>query len=68
VAASPFAMLNDRNLLRLVTDAVHEDDALHLALTCLVPSGRSSYSICIYKVLKSGYTRTLTSPRRPCRS
>jgi hypothetical protein len=27
LAASPFALLNDRNLLRLVSDAVHEDDA-----------------------------------------
>jgi Leucine-rich repeat (LRR) protein len=30
----PFALLDARGSLRLVTDAVHEDDALCLALTC----------------------------------
>jgi hypothetical protein len=34
LAASPFALLDARNCLRLVTDAVHEDDALCLALAC----------------------------------
>ena len=34
LAASPFALLDARSNLRLVTDAVHEDDALCLALTC----------------------------------
>ena len=34
LAASPFGMLDARSSLRLVTDAVHEDDALCLALTC----------------------------------
>jgi hypothetical protein len=33
-AASPIALLDARGSLRLVTDAVHEDDALCLALTC----------------------------------
>jgi hypothetical protein len=32
--ASPFALLDARGSLRLVTDAVHEDDALCLALAC----------------------------------
>jgi hypothetical protein len=30
----PFGLLDARGSLRLVTDAVHEDDALCLALTC----------------------------------
>ena len=30
----PFSLLDARGSLRLVTDAVHEDDALCLALTC----------------------------------
>jgi Leucine-rich repeat (LRR) protein len=34
LAASPLAMLDARGSLRLVTDAVHEDDALCLALAC----------------------------------
>jgi hypothetical protein len=34
LAASPFALLDAHSSLRLVTDAVHEDDALCLALTC----------------------------------
>jgi hypothetical protein len=33
-AASPFALLDVHGSLRLVTDAVHEDDALCLALAC----------------------------------
>ena len=33
-AASPFALLDAHRSLRLVTDAVHEDDALCLALVC----------------------------------
>jgi hypothetical protein len=32
--ASPLALLDARSNLRLVTDAVHEDDALSLALAC----------------------------------
>jgi Leucine-rich repeat (LRR) protein len=34
LAASPFALLETRGSLRLFTDAVHEDDALCLALAC----------------------------------
>jgi hypothetical protein len=34
LAASPFAMLDAHGSLRFVTDLVHEDDALCLALTC----------------------------------
>ena len=34
LAASPFALLDAHTSLRLVTDAVHEDDALCLALAC----------------------------------
>jgi Leucine-rich repeat (LRR) protein len=34
LAASPFALLDARGSLRLVTDAVHEDAALCLALAC----------------------------------
>jgi hypothetical protein len=34
LAASPFAVLDHRGSLRLVTDALHEDDALCLALAC----------------------------------
>ena len=34
LAASAFALLDKHSSLRLVTDAVHEDDALCLALTC----------------------------------
>jgi hypothetical protein len=34
LAASPFALLNSHSSLRLVTDVVHEDDALCLALAC----------------------------------
>jgi hypothetical protein len=34
LAASAFALLDKHSGLRLVTDAVHEDDALCLALTC----------------------------------
>jgi hypothetical protein len=34
LAASPFGLLDARGSLRLVTDAVHEDDALCLALAC----------------------------------
>jgi hypothetical protein len=34
LAASPFALLDAHNSLRLITDAVHEDDTLCLALTC----------------------------------
>jgi hypothetical protein len=34
LAASPFALLEAHSSLRLVTDAVHEDDALCLALAC----------------------------------
>jgi Leucine-rich repeat (LRR) protein len=34
LAASPFALLDARGSLRLVTDLVHEDDALCLALAC----------------------------------
>ena len=33
-AASPFALLDAHGSLRLVTDTVHEDDALCLALAC----------------------------------
>ena len=33
-AASPFALLDAHGSLRLVTDVVHEDDALCLALAC----------------------------------
>ena len=32
--ASPFALLDGHSCLHLVTDAVHEDDALCLALAC----------------------------------
>jgi hypothetical protein len=46
LAASPFGLLDAHGSLRLVTDAVHEDDALCLALTCRVlqttRSGRAS--------------------------
>jgi hypothetical protein len=34
LAASPFGLLDTHSSLRLVADAVHEDDALCLALTC----------------------------------
>jgi hypothetical protein len=34
LAASALALLDKHSSLRLVTDAVHEDDALCLALTC----------------------------------
>ena len=34
LVASPFGLLDNRGSLRLVTDAVPEDDALCLALTC----------------------------------
>jgi hypothetical protein len=34
LAASPFALLDMHSSLRLVTDVVHEDDALCLALAC----------------------------------
>jgi hypothetical protein len=34
LAASPFGLLDNRGSLRLVTDTVHEGDALCLALTC----------------------------------
>ena len=34
LAASPFAVLDAHGSLRFVTDAVHEDDALCLALAC----------------------------------
>jgi hypothetical protein len=34
LAASPFAVLDAHGSLRLVTDAVHEDDALCFALAC----------------------------------
>ena len=34
LAASPFALLDKRGSLRFVTDVVHEDDALCLALAC----------------------------------
>ena len=34
LAASPFALLDAHSSLRLVTDVVHEDDALYLALAC----------------------------------
>ena len=34
LSASPLALLDARSNLRLVTDAVHEDDALSLALAC----------------------------------
>jgi hypothetical protein len=34
LATSPFALLDARSNLRLVTDAVREDDALCLALAC----------------------------------
>ena len=34
LAASPFALLDACSSLRLVTDVVHEDDALCLALAC----------------------------------
>jgi hypothetical protein len=34
LVASPFALLDAHSSLRLVTDAVHENDALCLALTC----------------------------------
>ena len=34
LAASPFGLLDAHSSLCLVTDAVHEDDALCLALTC----------------------------------
>jgi hypothetical protein len=34
LAASPFALLDARGSLHLVTDVVHEDDALCLALAC----------------------------------
>jgi hypothetical protein len=36
LAASPFALLDAHGCLRLVTDVVHEDDALCLALVCRV--------------------------------
>ena len=34
LAGSPFGLLDAVSTLRLVTDTVHEDDALCLALTC----------------------------------
>jgi hypothetical protein len=34
LAASPLGLLDARSNLRLVTDAVHEDDVLCLALAC----------------------------------
>ena len=34
LAASPFALLDKRGSIRFVTDVVHEDDALCLALAC----------------------------------
>ena len=34
LATSPFALLDAHGNLRLVTDVVHEDDALCLALVC----------------------------------
>ena len=34
LAASPFAVLDDCESLCLVTDVVHDDDVLFLALTC----------------------------------
>ena len=34
LAASPFAVLDAHGSLRLVTDVVHEDDALCFALAC----------------------------------
>jgi hypothetical protein len=34
LAASAFALLDKHSSIRLVTDVVHEDDALCLALTC----------------------------------
>ena len=34
LAASAFALLDKRGSLRFVTDVVHEDDALCLALAC----------------------------------
>jgi hypothetical protein len=34
LAASPFTILDARSNVRLVTDAVHEDDTLGLALAC----------------------------------
>ena len=34
LAASPFALLDKRVSIRFVTDVVHEDDALCLALAC----------------------------------
>jgi hypothetical protein len=34
LAASPFALLDKRTSLHFVTDVVHEDDALCLALAC----------------------------------
>ena len=34
LAASPFTLLDAHGSLRLVTDVVHEDDALCLALAC----------------------------------
>jgi hypothetical protein len=34
LAACPFALLDAHGSLRLATDAVHEDDALCLALAC----------------------------------
>jgi hypothetical protein len=34
LAASPIGLLEARGCLRLVTDLVHEDDALCLALAC----------------------------------
>jgi hypothetical protein len=39
LAASPFALLDAHSCLRLVTDAVHEDDALCLALACRAMRG-----------------------------
>jgi hypothetical protein len=40
-ATSPFALLDAHGSLRLVTNAVHEDDALCLALVCRAIAGRS---------------------------
>jgi len=34
LATSPFAILDKRGSIHFVTDVVHEDDALYLALAC----------------------------------
>jgi hypothetical protein len=38
-----FELLDARGILSLVTDAVHEDDAFCLALTCAIPFSNQYY-------------------------